>query len=83
MHHNSVDFIDCVLIVSPPPPLTHTPHCRSLGLSASLPPLFFLTQPPDSFSFNLPLVSPLSRGSVMGDHSLGVSGENIVDPGHQ
>jgi len=40
MHHNSVDFIYCVLIVSPPPPHTH-PTLSVIG-SLSLSPAAFL-----------------------------------------
>ncbi len=38
---------------------------------------------PVSFNFSLSPVSLVSRSPVMADHSLAVSGENIVDPGHQ
>lgn len=95
MHHKMVDFIDCArtkhishLFFSLFPTVS---PCGSLSLTLSRCFSFWHYPPPPppsvpvSFNVNLSLVPPppLSRSPVMADHSLAVSGENIVDPGHQ
>lgn len=81
-------FIDCALTKHLFPSIFPTVSpCGSL--SAALPLLSSLTLPTaTSCLCLLQFLSfsgfpPPSRSSVMGDHSLAVTGENIVDPGHQ